>query len=93
MYYLKDFNVILLLLCTTLSITKADYKCICNYNIEKEVFSSTDTTQTPVGFMYEFDCKPAELVTSHPDTFFTIQFEKQVNRYVVFQLFYYILCI
>lgn len=36
----------------------ADYGCLCNYNVETPIYGSPDANASPVGYMYEFDCKP-----------------------------------
>ncbi|WAR15636.1 MRC2-like protein, partial [Mya arenaria] len=58
------------------SAVNADYPCICNYNVEKEVLGEVSQTGSPIGYLYEFDCKP-----EGPDTgnagWLSIQFENQ----------------
>lgn len=57
-------------------LTNADYKCACNYNVEKEV---QDSFNTVIGYLYEFDCKPIATFAKPPENFLAIQFEKQVS--------------
>ncbi|WAR15589.1 MRC1-like protein, partial [Mya arenaria] len=58
------------------SAVNADYPCICNYNVEKEVLGEVSQTGSLIGYLYEFDCKP-----EGPDTgnagWLSIQFENQ----------------
>lgn len=46
-----------LLLFICISSVLCEYNCLCNYNIEKAVYSDADESSTPFGFLYEFDCK------------------------------------
>ncbi|XP_052785396.1 macrophage mannose receptor 1-like [Mya arenaria] len=39
------------------ALVTGDYDCICNYNVEATIHSSPAEGQ-PIGYMYEFDCKP-----------------------------------
>ena len=80
MYTVRCVSFILLLLCVS---TSADYKCLCNYNVEEAVYSSTNTSLVAIGYMYEFDCKPLDLTTAPPDGFFVIQYQKQVCCYAM----------
>ena len=42
----------------TVHFTAADYPCLCNYHVEREVYAKPDTNTKPVAYLYEFDCKP-----------------------------------
>lgn len=57
-------------------LTNADYKCACNYNVEKEV---KDSFNAVIGYLYEFDCKPVATFVNPPENFLAIQFEKKVR--------------
>ena len=37
--------------------TSADYPCLCNYHVEKEMYQKPDIHAQPSGYLYEFDCK------------------------------------
>jgi len=67
-----------LLMVWCLSVSYADYDCVCTYNIETTVTQSPDVTSTAIGYLYEFDCKPLANVIS-TDGFITILFEHQVR--------------
>ncbi|KAL4223846.1 hypothetical protein ACF0H5_017311 [Mactra antiquata] len=64
----------LLCILSTVSV-KADYDCACNFNVEKAVYPTSDTSGTPVGYLYEFDCKPIATQASASSGFIGIQFE------------------
>jgi hypothetical protein len=61
-----------------LDVTFADYDCMCNYNVEAPVYASAVTGSQPLGYLYEFDCKPLAANTQSTNNFYTVQFEKQV---------------
>ena len=67
-----------MLLLVSLRAVKADYECVCNYNVETPVYSAPSTGSPTVGYMYEFDCKPKASDRSTP-VFSGIQFENQVG--------------
>lgn len=54
------------------------YPCICSNAVEKTVYQRPNASSEPVGYMYEFDCKP--LATEYPDVdgFHVLQYEHQV---------------
>ncbi|KAL4221819.1 C-type lectin (CTL) or carbohydrate-recognition domain (CRD) [Mactra antiquata] len=57
---------------------KGDYDCLCSYDVEREVYQTSDTGSTPIGYLYEFDCKL--LLTDNPvDGWWKIAFEHQVG--------------
>ena len=68
-------NVLLVTLLFPL--TTADFRCLCNYNVELEVYSRMDISSRPIGYMYEFDCK-ANYGVQHVDGWQAIQFEHKV---------------
>ncbi|KAL4224310.1 hypothetical protein ACF0H5_017765 [Mactra antiquata] len=43
----------------SICVVNADYDCVCNYAVEKAVYPDVDLKKSPIGYMYEFDCKPA----------------------------------
>lgn len=59
-----------------------DFDCVCNYAVEKAVFAAPDSNSQPIGYLYEFDCKP-KTATQFGQiglrNFFEIQYEQQVN--------------
>ncbi|XP_060608010.1 uncharacterized protein LOC132760123 [Ruditapes philippinarum] len=59
-------------------LSRADYSCLCNYQVELPIFSVMDTTSTPVGYMYEFDCKPVAKVNYATDGFNVIMNEHKI---------------
>ncbi|XP_060582741.1 mucin-2-like [Ruditapes philippinarum] len=61
------------------SLVVGDYDCMCNYNVEQGVYPSPDPSGQPLGYMYEFDCKPTTQIQQNSDKFYTIQFEKQIG--------------
>lgn len=56
-----------------------DYDCVCNYAVETSVFSTPDLGGQPIGYLYEFDCKPKASGQQAPNNFYAIQFEKQLG--------------
>ncbi|XP_053379079.1 macrophage mannose receptor 1-like isoform X2 [Mercenaria mercenaria] len=73
-----DFAIIVFtIVCTFFRPTLGDYSCICNYNVEKAIFSSKSEQGQPIGYMYEFDCK-AQQGTEDGD-WLRIAFEHQVG--------------
>lgn len=62
----------------TAAFVAADYDCLCNYNVEKAVFSTADENGQPYGYLYEFDCKPIMAVQDAGDDWYKIQFEQKV---------------
>ena len=61
----------------------ADYDCVCNYNVEESVLA-TPAAGSPIGYLYEFDCKPQ----AGPDSgnYYQIMYEKQVLIYYYIHL-------
>lgn len=62
-----------------LTVTKADYLCICNYNVEEAVLKEPDPGSTAIGYLYEFDCKALYGPEDKMATIIPIMFEKKVN--------------
>lgn len=54
-----------------------DYDCLCNYNVEKAVYGSADAANKPIGYMYEFDCKP--LISDADPKWSTVAYEHKVG--------------
>ena len=67
-----------LLLVSVHSCYTADIPCVCCLAVEKTVYSEPDVDSDPVGYMYEFDCKPKDTEAPEVDGFYTLQFEHQV---------------
>ncbi|XP_052219830.1 macrophage mannose receptor 1-like isoform X1 [Dreissena polymorpha] len=63
-------------LVTSLWITsvRCDFSCICNYDIEKPVYGQMSAGSAPIGYLYEFDCKPEGLQTANT-VWLSIQYE------------------
>ena len=60
--------------------SKADYECVCNYNVENPVFPTPNEGGTPIGYLYEFDCKALVVQGGNaPPGYMKIAFEHQVN--------------
>ena len=55
----------------------ADYECLCNYHVEREVYGVKDAQSQPTGYLYEFDCKPT--YGAGQQNWQPIQYEKQVQ--------------
>ena len=62
--------------------TAADYECLCNYQVEKPIYSTADTKGPHVGSLYEFDCKPTYQTAPTPPNWKAVQFEKQVFGFI-----------
>ncbi|XP_052820129.1 probable replication factor C subunit 1 [Mya arenaria] len=69
---------ILLFLACLLPLVHADYPCVCNYNVEAGVYDQQSTSGQPIGYLYEFDCKP-ETEASDNDNFIQIMFEHKLG--------------
>ena len=65
-----------------------DYQCLCNYNIEKSVYSDADVSSDPIGYLYEFDCR--YLINVLDDKWALVVFDRQVSNH--FFLFVNISC-
>ncbi|KAH3826970.1 hypothetical protein DPMN_128898 [Dreissena polymorpha] len=65
------------MICVSLATVAGDYACVCNYNVEAAVRLLPDENAEPLGYMYEFDCKPAG-VGSQTGNFLEIMFEGKV---------------
>ncbi|XP_053376072.1 mucin-5AC-like [Mercenaria mercenaria] len=70
--FLTSFLIVSMVTCAM-----ADYDCICNYAVENAIYPNSNGNSQPIGYMYEFDCKP-EFEDKGGD-FFGIQYEKQVG--------------
>ncbi|XP_060555854.1 macrophage mannose receptor 1-like isoform X1 [Ruditapes philippinarum] len=56
-----------------------DFACICNYAVEKSVFSITSEQNSPIGYMYEFDCKQKLDMTPDQPGWYKVAFEHKVG--------------
>ena len=61
-----------------LGLSVGDFDCVCNYNVETGVYDHPNNHGTPIGYMYEFDCKPIGDGKNHGN-FEQIMFEHQVS--------------
>ncbi|XP_052760687.1 uncharacterized protein LOC128203347 [Mya arenaria] len=59
-----------------LALANGDYECVCNYNVELPVYDHPNEHSSSIGYLYEFDCKPKEPSSEHPN-FLQIMFEGQ----------------
>ncbi|XP_060564992.1 C-type mannose receptor 2-like [Ruditapes philippinarum] len=58
---------------------RADFDCLCNYNVEKSVLASASEQSQPIGYMYEFDCKPTLSKSLAPAEWTVIAYEHQTG--------------
>ena len=72
-YYPLNFS-------TVLTLTTADYECLCNYDITNAVRSQPRSEARNIGSLYEFDCKPTYQLTSSTQNWQAVQYENQVNK-------------
>ena len=56
----------------------SNYDCLCYYGVEQAVYSKPDPASTPLGYVYEFDCKALDTAENHPE-WWTIFFEHMVS--------------
>ncbi|XP_060606564.1 uncharacterized protein LOC132758876, partial [Ruditapes philippinarum] len=70
---MNSFRVLLVPLLVVPVLT--DYDCVCNYNVEENVLGTPGVSQ-PIGYLYEFDCKPQ----AGPDSgdYYQVMYEKQI---------------
>lgn len=54
--------------------------CFCSHLIEITVYTLPNVTSKPVGYMYEFDCKP-KTEDQDAEGFYKITMEHQVGRF------------
>lgn len=59
--------------------SKSEQPCLCYTGVEKAVYSQPDTDSEPVGYMYEFDCRPKAMEVADVDGFYTLQYAHQVG--------------
>ena len=67
-----------ILVLTCILRTRADYQCLCNYNIQSSVYPEPDSYSDPTGYLSEFDCKPTYNDGQDLQNWETIQFENKV---------------
>ena len=72
-----------LLLVLQITITRGDYSCLCSYEVETKIFDAASDKGHVIGFMYEFDCKPALNITSGDKKYQAIGNEHQVHSDIV----------
>ncbi|XP_052820487.1 aggrecan core protein-like [Mya arenaria] len=70
---LSHYSILILLF---FQYARGDYSCICNYSVEKKVYSHASASSKEIGSMYEFDCK-AEAMQSQDPQWLAIEFEHQ----------------
>ncbi|XP_053388318.1 C-type mannose receptor 2-like [Mercenaria mercenaria] len=61
------------------TLVSGDYSCVCNYNVEKSVFTTMNEQGSPIGYMYEFDCKQKLDLQQGTQGWFEIAFEHQIG--------------
>ncbi|KAL4221425.1 hypothetical protein ACF0H5_019683 [Mactra antiquata] len=75
----KDIELLTLLLTVFLCTVHGDYKCICNYNLQKTVYTKSSDTSPMLGYIYEYDCKEIVLSQQQSTEWFPIAFQHQVG--------------
>ncbi|KAH3826978.1 hypothetical protein DPMN_128906 [Dreissena polymorpha] len=73
-----SFSVLLLIFATFATVA-GDYPCVCNYNVEAAVHLLPDDNSEALGYMYEFDCKPAGVGQGNIN-YLEIMFEGKVSK-------------
>ncbi|XP_053389588.1 uncharacterized protein LOC123527742, partial [Mercenaria mercenaria] len=61
------------------TLVSGDYSCVCNYSVEKSVFTTMNEQGSPIGYMYEFDCKQKLDLQQGTQGWFEIAFEHQIG--------------
>ncbi|XP_045163216.2 macrophage mannose receptor 1-like [Mercenaria mercenaria] len=61
------------------TLVSGDYSCVCNYNVEKSVFTTMNEQGSPIGMLYEFDCKQKLDLQQGKQGWFRIAFEHQIG--------------
>ena len=75
---LTEYILVLTLLVT---VTTADFTCLCNYNVELKVYPDTNNGSTDIGSLFEFDCK-ATYQTKPVQGWQAIQYEHKVLQVI-----------
>ena len=70
-----------LVLMMLVSFSTADFTCLCNYNVELNVYSDTNNGSTKIGMLYEFDCKET-YQTKQVKDWQAIQYEHKVLQVI-----------
>lgn len=78
-----DRQVLLLMLIVGMVLVRADYDCLCSYEVETKIFDAPSDKGNIIGFMYEFDCKPAIKVGNTDKTYQTIGHNHQVSDLLI----------
>lgn len=68
-----------LLLILSLAVVESNFICICTNEVETPVFETRDSSTAPIGYLYEFDCKPQYDPDENSTQYFSIMFEKKVS--------------
>ncbi|KAL4220965.1 hypothetical protein ACF0H5_019231 [Mactra antiquata] len=76
---MNKIEMIVILLSLLVHVTVADYDCICTYSVETVIYPTKSTTDTPMGYMYEFDCKPYIADKSGPDSWAALAYQHQLG--------------
>ncbi|XP_052817960.1 macrophage mannose receptor 1-like [Mya arenaria] len=63
-------------------VTRADYDCICNYNVELPVFLQMSNTSTYLGPMFKNDCRASVAITTQDPHWFPVQYDEHRIGYV-----------
>lgn len=61
-----------------MAFVKADYECLCSYEVEAKIYDAPSDKENIIGFMYEFDCKPTLNVANTDKRYQPIGHEHQV---------------
>ncbi|XP_053379582.1 C-type lectin domain family 4 member F-like isoform X2 [Mercenaria mercenaria] len=56
---------------------RSDYKCVCSYSVETNVYSKPSVQGDVLGYLYEFDCKPEG--GQSDSQWLTVAFEHQLG--------------
>ena len=82
MFSLQDMLTAYILVLTLLvTVTTADFTCLCNYNFELNVYPDTKNGSTEIGKLFEFDCKPT-YQTTQVQGWQAIQYEHKVLQVI-----------
>lgn len=77
--YVYVITIILLQHCT------CDYLCLCNYSVEISVYKNADSSDIPIGALYEYDCNT--LIAGSDPLWATIAYHDKVIFACVSRLF------
>ncbi|XP_060593952.1 aggrecan core protein-like [Ruditapes philippinarum] len=71
------FWLLVTILFTVFGNVRSDYKCVCSYSVETNVYATPSEQGDVLGYLYEFDCKPD--VGQSDDEWFTVAFEHKLG--------------